>query len=80
VATRGHKEIRGLDIAVNDALAVRRIERVGDLDGERQCRVHVERLAADFVFQRDAVQKLHHDERAIVLLRNFVDRADIGMV
>ena len=32
------------------------------------------------MLQGHAVQKLHGDERLAVLLANFVDRADIGMI
>ena len=32
------------------------------------------------MLQRHAVQKLHDDERLAVLLADFIDRADIGMV
>ena len=34
----------------------------------------------DAVLQRHAIQKLHGDERLAVLLANFVDGADVGMV
>ena len=37
-------------------------------------------LAADRVLQGHAVEKLHGDEGAAVLLANVVDRADVGMV
>jgi hypothetical protein len=31
----GYKNVRGLDVAVNDALGVRRIQSIGDFDSER---------------------------------------------
>jgi hypothetical protein len=34
LATLGHENVRGLDIAMNDALRVRGIQRVGNLDCE----------------------------------------------
>jgi hypothetical protein len=35
VPVLGYKNVRRLDVAVNDALGVRRIQSVGDFDGER---------------------------------------------
>ena len=35
---------------------------------------------ADLVLQRDAVQKLHGNERRTVTLGDFIDGADVGMV
>jgi hypothetical protein len=35
MSSLGDKQVRGFDIAVNDALRVSGIERVGNLDGER---------------------------------------------
>jgi hypothetical protein len=34
LAARGDENIRGLDVAVNDAFLVRRIQPVSNLDGE----------------------------------------------
>ena len=34
VSTVGDENVRGLDVAMNNALGVRRIERIGDLDGQ----------------------------------------------
>jgi hypothetical protein len=50
VSAFGDKNIRGLDVAVNDALGVRGVERVGDFDGEREYRLGLQRTAADLVF------------------------------
>ena len=38
LAARRHEDVRRLDVAVDDALGVRGVERVGDLHGERQQR------------------------------------------
>ena len=80
MAALRHENIRGLDIAVDDALCVCRIERVGDLDRQAYQHIGVDRPAGDAVLQRHAVQKLHGDERLAVLVVNFVDGADVGMV
>ena len=53
VAAWADEDVGGLDIAVNDACAVRRIQRVGDFDAERQHRVHVQTaMAGDALLQR----------------------------
>jgi hypothetical protein len=41
---------------------------------------HFHRLAADAMFQRSAIQILHHDEGAVVFLADFVDRTDVRMI
>ena len=43
VAASGDEQIRRLDVAVNDPGGVRRLERVGDLDRERQQQIDLER-------------------------------------
>ncbi len=80
VPARGDEQIRGLDVAVHDALGVRRIQRVCDLNAQIEQQIEVERPAGDAVLQRGAVQKLHGDERAAFVLADFVDGADVGMV
>ena len=80
VAALGDKNIRGLDVAVNDVFGVRGIQRVGDLDGQRQQIFAVHRAPVDAVLQRLPIQEFHGDERLAVLLANIVNRADVGMV
>ena len=43
-------------------------------------RFHLHRPARDPVLQRQAIQKLHGDERLAVVLADLVNRADVGMV
>ena len=43
-------------------------------------RLDLQRPPRDAVLQRHAIQKLHGDERLAVLLADFVDGADVGMV
>ena len=80
VAALGDEEIGGLDVAMDDAGFVCGIEGVGDFDGEREDGVEIERALGDAMLQRLAIEKFHGDEGLAVLVVNFVDGADVGMV
>ena len=80
VSALGDKDVGGLDVAVDDAFGVGCIECVGNLDGQRQNQLGFHRTPGDAVLQRQAVQKLHGDERFAVLVVNFVDGADVRMI
>ena len=80
VTAPGHENIRRLDVAMNDALGVSRVEGVGNLDPKREQSVHSIGAIADDVLQRGSVEVLHDDERLAVLLADVVDRADIRMI
>ena len=80
VAALGDKNIRRLDVAMNDALCMRGVERIGDFDGQCENLVYFQRTAGDAMLQRHAIEKFHGNEGFAVLVVNFVDRADIGMI
>src|SRR6266849_1139520 len=80
VPTLGHENVCGLDVPMNDTLRVSRVQSVGDLDPERQHYLHVQGPTGDAVLQGHSVEKLHRDECFAVLVVNFVNRADVGMV
>ena len=80
VAAAGDEQIRRLDVAVDDPGSVRRLERVGDLDRERQQLIDLERAPADPMLQRRPVEELHDEERAAVLLADIVNGADVGVI
>ncbi len=85
MAALGDEDICRLDVAVNNAFDVGGVERIGDLDGQLQQRVGLERARADGVLESEAVEKFHGDEglRLVFLgqvLVNFVNGADVGMV
>src|SRR5208282_218471 len=69
-----------LNVAMDDALGVGRVERIGDLDAERKQCVEFHGTVADEMLQGRAVEVLHDDEGLAVLLANVVDGADIRMV
>ena len=80
VTALGDEDIGGLDVAMNNVLGVRRFERVRDFDGQSEKQAGFERAEGDAVFQRRAFQKLHRDKGLVVVLSDFVDGADVGMV
>jgi len=74
------EDVGGLYVPVNDALCMSGVERVCNLDGEREDYVDVYRAIANAVPQRHAVQILHRDERFAIVLADLVYRADVWMV
>ena len=76
----GDENICRLDVAVDDAFRVGGIERLGDLDGQRNQLFGIDWTAPDAVLQRHTVEKLHGNECPAIVLADVVDRADIGMI
>jgi hypothetical protein len=80
MAPIGHEDVRGLDVAMNDPLGVRGIERVGDLNTQLDENLEIDRTAADAMLQRLAFEPLHHDEMLALVLADVVDGADVRVV
>ena len=80
VAALGEEDIRGLDVAMHDALRVRGVERVGDLDADVDNLLDLERAGRDAIVQCLALHPFHDDERLAIVLADVVDGADVGMV
>ena len=76
----GHEDVRGLDVAVDDALGVGGLERVGDLDGQVEQRFRGQGPALDAVLQGPSLQALEGDELLALALSDVVDGADAGVV
>ena len=76
----GDKDVGGLDVAVNDAFGVSRVEGVGNFDGQGKNLAGLHRTARDAVLQGYAIQKLHGDEGLAVLLADIVNRTDVGVI
>ncbi len=76
----GDKNVRGLDVAVHDPFRVRGIERIRNFNRECDQRFIVQRTSHDHVLERHAIQKFHGNEAQALVLANFVNGADIGMV
>jgi len=68
VSAFGDEDVRRLDVAVNNAFRVGRIERVGDFNRQVHQRVIVHRTGADGMLEREAVQELHRDEGMALVL------------
>src|SRR5215470_16038798 len=75
-----HEDVRGFDVAVDDVFRVSSVQRVRNLDPERENQVDLYRTPRDKVLQRAPIQKLHGDECLPILLANVVDGADVRMV
>ena len=80
VAALGDENVRGLDVAVDDPLRMGRVERIGDLNRQTKQNISVDGLAGDEMLQRHPVEKLHDQEGVAILLPNFMNSADIGMI
>src|SRR5581483_4731068 len=75
----GHQNVCRLDVAMNDALAMGSIERIGDLDGQIY-RARLQRSTAEQMFQRRSFQKLHRDERNPLFLADVEKGADVRVI
>jgi hypothetical protein len=77
----GEKDVCRLDIAVDDARGVCRVERAGQCSGDLDELAVVQWSACQPPLQRFAVQQFHHQERnALSSYADVVDRADIRML
>ncbi len=74
------KNIRGLDVAVNDSLGVRGVEAVRDFDAGVEEFGDFDGPAVDAVLERLAFEKFHGDERAALEIADVVDGADVWMI
>ena len=59
---------------------MRVVERIGDLNGMSQDLIGRQRAAGQAVSDRLALQQLHHDVVATVLLADVMQRADVRVI
>ncbi len=74
------EDVAGFQIAVNDPVRMRGVERVGDRCRQLQKLGQRQRAAREAVAQAFALQKLHHEKRHAAFATHFVNRADVRMV
>jgi len=74
------KNVRRLDVTVDDALRARRLQPVGNLDPQFQHLLDLQPSGGQPLAQRLAFQALHGDEEPAFLLPDFVNRAYAGMI
>ena len=79
-ATLGQENVRGLDVPMDDALLVRGVQGIRDLDRDAENFVGQHRPASDSVLYGLSFEQFHGDKRPAVVLIYLVDGRDIGMV
>src|ERR1700733_6156732 len=75
-----NKDVGRLDVTVNDALGVRTVEGVGDLDANIEKFIQLHRLPVDRALQGLAFEQLHGDEVAATLFADLINGANTRMV
>jgi hypothetical protein len=77
----GDEHVRGLDVAVDEALLVRGVERLGDLGEELDRALRLERpLLGDDLGQVRALHVAHREEEDAGLLSCLVDGDDVRVI
>ncbi|HEY6266855.1 MAG TPA: hypothetical protein VIX11_01040 [Candidatus Acidoferrum sp.] len=74
------KNVGGLDVAVDYSFGVRRVECVGNVDTKREKGFQFHGKPGDAVLQGLPLEKFHGDERLPVLVVDFVNGADVGVI
>ena len=75
-----HEDVRGFNVTMNDSFDVSGVERVGDLNGEREQNVQFHGAISDGMLQSLAFQKFHGNKTYAVMFTNFVNCADVRVV
>ena len=65
---------------MHNAFAVGSVEGISNFNGQGQDGLSLHRSSGDAVFQSQPIQKLHSDKALALVLADFVDSADVGMV
>ena len=78
-SVRGELDVGGLQIAMDNALFVRRFQGLGDLAGNPQRFIQRNGAAGDAFLQRRPFHQLHHQRAHAARFFQAVYRGDIGM-
>src|SRR4029453_11758856 len=79
-AVRANLDVRGLQVAMDDSLLVRRLERLGDLLGPRQRLVDGNRPLRDPIGERRAFDELHDQCVQAASILEAMDLRDVRMI
>jgi hypothetical protein len=79
-AFRRDFHIRRLEIAMDDAPVVRRLERLGDLSCDAECLVKRKRSPGDPLSERRPRHELHDQEASAFGFLQSVNRRNVGMI
>ena len=80
VAIAGDHDVRRLEVPMNDALLMRRVDGLGDLGPNFQDIGKPQRTRSHFLLEGHAFDVLHRDIGLAVRLADLVDLANVGMV
>jgi hypothetical protein len=79
-ATRRNHDVGWLEVAVNDSLRVRRLQRVRDLAAITQNLIHRHWPAGQKLIEAFATDQLHDQILQSILLADVVHAADVGVI
>ena len=79
-AAGGEEDVAWRNISMNDPLVVRRPQRVGDLDGDRQDLADRQRPAKQSRLQARPIKQFHGDEGLRLVVADLQERADVRVV
>jgi len=65
---------------MHDSLLMGGVQRFCNIQSDSQRTVQIHGTAVDDLEEGVAFEKLHHDERTVAVLADFIHRADIGMI
>jgi hypothetical protein len=76
LAALRHENVGRLNVAMHNTLVVGCIQRVGELDSQRQHPLELHGTVPDVMLQGLSLQELHHDKQ-LAFVANFIDGANV---
>ncbi len=76
----GEHDVAGLEVAVDDSLAMRGVESAGDLDGDAEGFFDGQRSFAEACFEGFSFEMLHDEEVDGVFAADVVEGADVRVI